>query len=204
MPEQTDTDIANFAMDLLSETPMTDIGNPNGVVERRIARLYEPARDLVLKKHWWSHARSVDQLVAVDNVADPQYSTVFQLPDDCLLIWTLGGRQRGHTRLEGPGAGYVASNHEAPVTLLYGKRLAAERIPVEIALYIGAELAWMASTGGGIELSKAKRDTIRQIADEREDNAVDICGTEGGDDQPFESRYLDAFHGVCPQRGGSA
>lgn len=204
MAEQTDTDIANLALDLLSEPPMADIQDPNGAVQRRIARLYPTVKEIVLKKHWWTPARGDADLAAVDGVDVPGFSTVVQLPADCLLIWTLARRQRGWTRVAGPAAGRAAGNFAAPTPIVYGRNLPAAEIPAELALYIGAELADIAKTGGGIDLSGVKMKQIRAIADDREDDALDICGTEGGEDQPFRSRFIDALNGICPQRGGSA
>lgn len=200
--DRTETDIASLALDLIGEPPITDLENPGNEIERRIARLYGDARDLVLKAHWWTCARRTEDLAAIADPPKGPYASQFQLPEDCLIVWTLAGREDGFERVPGPGAGRLASNAAAPARLVYGARLSAGETPVELAHAIAARLAVLASTGPGIETSGRKRQDLEAIADERLQDALDVVGTEGGQDAPFQSRFIDALNGYCPQRGG--
>lgn len=197
--QRTDTDIANFALDLLKSPPMTDIENPNGHVERRVARVFPDARDLVLKKHWWTPARATVSLPALSET-DAEYGGLFQLPDDCLLVWTVAGAEDGFVRRAGQGAGRIAYNGAAPVSVVYGRRITAGETPVEIALLIGAQAADMIKSAAGVELTKADRQTIEDALHDREIEAMRICGTEGGIKEQFRSRFVDAAYGYDPYR----
>lgn len=193
----SDTDIANFALDLLTEPAVADItadlAELSGI-ERTVARLYPTARDLALKKHWWKPARATASLPTIAET-DDRYGNVYQLPSDCVLIWTFNGREDGFDRRFGQGAGKLAAVDAPPGVLVYGRRLLAGETPIELALLIGAELAHLAATTAGVELRAERRDKILAARDEREETALLICGAEGGEEQHFRSRYVDALYG---------
>lgn len=193
--QRSKTDIANYALDLLKEPPASDIDAPASGIERTVARLYGDAADATLKMHWWKAARAT-QMLATISATDDEFKNVFQLPSDCLLIWTFNGREDGFERRFGQGAGRIAAHDVGPARLVYGRRLEPGETPVEIALLIGANLALLASTAAGVELSDNDVARIQKIADQREETALLISGAEGGVEQQCRSRYVDAAHGV--------
>lgn len=203
MAQRTDTDIANYALDLLGEPPMGDIGAPDGPVERTIARLYPAAKVEVLSLYWWSSQRRTQTLARLVNETDPEYGSLYPLPDNCVLVWTANGVEDGWLKINGQAGGRLAGNFGDTVSVVYGADLGPEALPEVLALLIGARLADLASSSNAIELPQRKLDRIAKIVDQREARALDVVGSEGGsEDGAFHSRYIDALNGVDPARGG--
>lgn len=191
----SETDICNMAMDLLGEDEMADFHAPATRLEGRLVRNYPYAKEMVLKKHRWKVARATLESIAALNVEDSQYTTVIQLPGDCLSVWLVNGREDGWERRFGQGVGRVAGDFTVPASIVYTRDLDEGELPIQLQLAIGAQLAALCMNGPNIDLTQADKKRIIDAVADTIDVAVDIVGAEGGVDEVFESRFVAAVHG---------
>lgn len=193
--EQTDTDVVNLAMDLLGQSAISNINEPQLPIEKTLQRVWPIAQDTALKKHWWTPLRQEALLPALHEPDETGLIEV-QLPQDCLQVWTVNGSAKGWERRQGQGAGVIAGHLYVPAKVVYAARLAVGQWPSELMLYVAAELAVLMASTQHVDLSRADR---RDLLDEREDrmlSAMDILGIEGGEVETVPSRFMDAVHGV--------
>lgn len=86
-------DIANLALDLLSQPPVPSIVNPASPAADLMARQYDQVRRLLLRKYIFNFARKV-ALLTVDSSAPthPEFVNGYSLPTDLVRILKLGDR----------------------------------------------------------------------------------------------------------------
>ncbi len=86
-------DIANLALDLLSQDPVTSIVNPASPAADVMARWYDQARRLLLRKYIFNFARKVALLTpAVGAPTHPEFVNAYTLPIDSIRLLKLGDR----------------------------------------------------------------------------------------------------------------
>ena len=86
-------DIANLALDLLAQQPVTNIVTPDSPAADVMARHYDQARRLLLRKYIFNFARKTVLLTKDANApAHPEYVNGYSLPIDCVRILKLGDR----------------------------------------------------------------------------------------------------------------
>lgn len=200
--ERTDTDIANMAMDLLGEPPIADLEEPRTDLERRAQRRFHEARDFVLSQNWWKASRAEERLTLLSGVVDEEFPAQVQLPENCVLVWTVNGDQDGFEQIAGPGGGRLAGRWSGAPRVVYGRRLSAAETPLYLQRLIAAQLALDLAPSLGVEV---KGDRLRRLEAAHEDAmaiALATAGAVGGREQPIRSRYVDAMDGYAPERGG--
>lgn len=195
-PKTSRTGMANAAFNLLYQAETNDIAEPQGALQITAQRLVGKARNLVLRSHWWTVLRTEKDLPALSEEAED--GRIFlQLPSDCLHVWTVGGSEKGFERREGPGAGRIVCWAPAPVRVVYARDIEDGLLPYEIEQLIGARLAMMMMMTPTMEkLTAADRERIEGIFYTREQDALAIVGSEGGDAEVIHSRAIDALYGV--------
>ena len=86
-------DIANLALDLLGQTPVSSIINPASPSADVMARWYDQIRRLLLRKYIFNFARKVVLLTVSANApAHPEFVNGYALPIDIVRILKLGDR----------------------------------------------------------------------------------------------------------------
>lgn len=86
-------DIANLALDLLSQPPVPSIVNPASPTADVMARQYDQVRRLLLRKYIFNFARKVALLTVDANApTHPEFVNGYALPTDLVRILKLGDR----------------------------------------------------------------------------------------------------------------
>lgn len=86
-------DIANLALDLLSQDPVTSIVNPASPAADVMARWYDQTRRLLLRKYIFNFARKVALLTVDANApTHPEFVNGYALPTDLVRLLKLGDR----------------------------------------------------------------------------------------------------------------
>lgn len=86
-------DIANLALDLLSQEPVTSIVTPASPTADIMARWYDQTRRLLLRKYIFNFARKVALLtVDPDAPTHPEFVNGYSLPTDLVRMLKLGDR----------------------------------------------------------------------------------------------------------------
>lgn len=127
----TDTDLANAALDLIGEDPIDTLfpvdedaaDAPLLKIHRAAQRAYAPSVEFILQQRNWSRAHGVAQLAALSDAVDDQFERVFQLPHDCVRVKAVtaagGGTHYRWTRRAGPERGRIASDAPGGSRLAY-------------------------------------------------------------------------------------
>lgn len=86
-------DIANLALDLLSQSPITSLVNPQEPQADVMARWYDQIRRLLLRKYIFNFARKVVLLTpSASAPSHPEFVNAYALPNDLIRILKLGDR----------------------------------------------------------------------------------------------------------------
>lgn len=86
-------DIANLALDALSQTVVPSIVDPQSAVADIMARWYDQTRRLVLRKYIFNFSRKVALLTPSANApTHPEFTNGYALPIDLIRILKLGDR----------------------------------------------------------------------------------------------------------------
>ena len=88
------TEIANLALSVLGEAPIFDL-EQNSPSARACKRHFESTRDALLRHHRWNFA--IKRAILSRLEEDPPFGFAFayQLPNDCLRVLELNGKQAG-------------------------------------------------------------------------------------------------------------
>jgi len=80
--------ICNLALNRVGEeqiTALTDDSKP----ARQCNLIYAPARDALLRAYPWNFAMARSELAQLATTPDFEFDYEYQLPNDCLRVWTL-------------------------------------------------------------------------------------------------------------------
>ena len=84
------TDIANLALDHLGQTPVNSITTPKTKVEELCARWYEQTRRFLLEHYDWNFAIKRAILAPLSEEVPFGYETQYELPEDLLNLLSVG------------------------------------------------------------------------------------------------------------------
>lgn len=176
----TGVQIANIAMDILGEPPITSISNPTVTNERLVARNYEQVVEEELAKRRWLFAIQHPALQADPSASHPARKRAFHLTPDILRVL----RPRlSDWIIQRP---YLYTDEAAPLTVTCIKRVSESEFDPLFNPVVGAALALRLNNSitGSAETYKEAKDHYRTaVAEARLANAfqrgpVDV--PEGG------------------------
>lgn len=139
----SETDIANIAMQLIGEQPITSLDEDS---ERaRLAKSYfRGAVDRVLGAYPWVWAKKRSLLAESSEAPAFGYSYQYLLPADCLRIWSLAkdGVDLGVSQKWEREGDYILTNVSAPLQAVFScRRSSYARLDQYVADAMGASLA---------------------------------------------------------------
>lgn len=91
----SETELANRALDLLGESPITSFDG-EGKVPEAMRRNYTPTLQAELRKHRWNFAIKRDNAGLITGAPMSGYNYQYQLPSDCLLLIEVAGISIGN------------------------------------------------------------------------------------------------------------
>lgn len=188
----TDTDIANMALDLLKEAPITDITQDRPTA-RWLNRNFAATRDSVLSKADWNCAMKRTSL-AEDGTA-PAFGWTYRYakPADCLRVLplTYDGTSEGKpvaSEIEGQ---WIMTNKSGPLKIRYVSRFEEYgNYPACLQEAVAAALAgkmahWMTGKTSYAEIAK-------QAFREAMNDAWLVDAIEGTTPRAADSEWIDA------------
>lgn len=196
MANETRTDIANIALDILGRGPIEDVdgATQKGELERRLKGRIDHAVDAMLRIHKWPASRETQFLPGASLNADENYYYEIQLPTDCVAVWKVGDEEDGWERRSGQGAGSVVTRLMPPVRVEYARRISPDQMTEEMRQVAGVMLADMLKQHAAISTARRQEIAAERVRLIKE--AVRVAGSEDGPDTPFTSPWLNAMLGV--------
>lgn len=160
------TEIANLALSVLGEAPIFDL-EQNSPSARACKRHYESTRDALLRHHRWNFAIKRTILSRLEE--DPAFGWAFayQLPNDCLRVLELNGKQAGTSNSDFEIEGdHLLTNAEVAMVRYTGQVVDArffDSLFLEALSYKLASAVAMEVTGSLTKKEAAERQ-FRQLA----------------------------------------
>ena len=116
----TQTDVANMALDMLKEAPITSIDEARPIA-MWIKRNFDTARDATLEETEWNFALKRDAIAADATVPAFGWAYAYTLPSDCirLLPLTTDGYSEGDPIAHELEAGKILTDALAPLNIRY-------------------------------------------------------------------------------------
>lgn len=183
----TETDLANAALDLIGEDPIDLLfpeasDTPLLKIHRAAQRAYAPAVEFVLQQRNWSRAHKVETMPAVAGAVDDAFDRVFQLPQDCVKIKAVLDNTNPvrWARRAGPERGRVASNAPSGCKLAYVSAISPSAMGAALYLACVGKLA--------LDLAIVKSESTSKLAELR---------------KVFRERYSDAMRQDASERSSS-
>lgn len=118
---QSDTEIINMALDLLTEAPIENFETDNRTVARFMRRNYPTVRDAIMRRHPWNFAVKRAEISADAEPPAYEYSYRYALPEKTLRILPLTecGSQNGRPIIFEVESGFILTNKSAPLRVRY-------------------------------------------------------------------------------------
>ncbi|MDG4721588.1 MULTISPECIES: hypothetical protein [Thalassospira] len=139
----SETDIANIAMQLIGEQPITSLDEDSD--RARLAKAYfRGAVDRVLAAHSWTWAKKRSLLSDATETPAFGYSYQYLLPADCLRVWSIEkeGISLGVTQKWEREGDYLLTDVSAPLQVVFScRRSSYARLDQYLADVMGASLA---------------------------------------------------------------
>lgn len=127
---QSQTSISNRGLQILGASRVTDVLTEESKNARAMRENWEAARDLLLRSNLWNFAMTRAELSALVETPAFGYTTLYQLPSDCLRAVQVGDWWVGDSadlqggdpcyQIEG---GKIATDEAAPLRFRYIKRI---------------------------------------------------------------------------------
>lgn len=170
----TKIDIANQALALLGESPITGFSEDSSVA--RLANLtFDNYRDSVIRDHLWNFAMRRDSLTAEATAPKWGFARSYPLPSDLLRFVSINDTSRSPFRIENQR---VLSDLESPIEILYVARVTnTESYDALFVDALSTYLAWrwserLSGTSSLVESLRTEYSAIVQ-------NARSMDGQEG-------------------------
>lgn len=139
----SETEIANIAMQLIGEQPITSLDEDSD--RARLAKAYfRGAVDRALAAHSWTWAKKRALLAEATETPAFGYSYQYLLPADCLRIWSLTkeGVDLGVTQKWEREGDFILTDVSAPLQAVFScRRTSYARLDQYLADVMGASLA---------------------------------------------------------------
>lgn len=188
----TETDIANLALDILKEAPITSLDQDRPTASW-MKRNFDFNRDAVLAMMPWNCALKRVKLPADGTSPAFGWDYRYGLPSDCirLLPVTNDGTMEGRPVQHEVEAGYVLTNKAGPLKVRYISRLKNySAYPALLIEAVSARLAlrmahWMTGKSSYVQIAQAHFD--RALHDAWLSDAI-----EGSSPRAADNEWIDA------------
>jgi hypothetical protein len=179
---ETDISICNQALAGLGANAISSFEDGTDVAAASGA-IYATTRDAMLAEHPWNFALAQQALPALAATPDADYDAAYQLPSDCLRVWSAGAYGYGRGLAYRILGRTLQANTDVPVVLTYIARVdesafpafftraLVARLKAELAIPLGRQVD--ALRGLIVDADRLLRDAKRTDAQEDTPPAID-------------------------------